>query len=152
MTVTLRRVASLLFVALVVTTGAGVHSQQRLVGTLQNQRVIQGCSWSASSPDVGPGFILRAEHDESIIFMNIDGTDVRLDLDPSSGAGFPARIGERVTKVYTADSIRVEAVYTTTWVCPPNQEGCEVTRFDVTFVVQRGNQTETVKGAGDVGC
>jgi hypothetical protein len=152
MTVTLHRIVSLLFAALVMTTGVAAHSQQRLVRPLQDQSVVLGCAWSASSEDIGPGLILVAEYDESLIVMNIDGTDVRLDLDPSSGAGFPSRIGDRVTKVYTADSLRVEAVYTTTWVCPPNQESCEVTRFDVTFVVKQGNQTETVKATGDVGC
>ncbi len=55
------------------------------------------------------------------------GKGIRLDLDPSSGAGFPSRIGDRVTKIYTAGSLRVEAVYTATCVCPPNQESCEVT-------------------------
>jgi hypothetical protein len=37
-------------------------------------------------------------------------------------------------------------------VCPPNEEACEVTRLDVTFVVRRANDVETVKGTGNVGC
>lgn len=148
----LRRSGSLLLFTLAVTTNAHVHSQQPLVGALRDPGLIDGCSWSASSAEIGSGFVFLAEYDESVVVMNIDGTDVRLTLDASSGSGYPSRVGDRVTKLYTAASIRVEATYTTTWVCPPNTESCEVTKFDVTFVVKRGNQTETVKATGAVGC
>lgn len=141
----------LVFSTLLVMAGAPARAQN-LVGTLQDQRAIEGCAWSASSSEVGAGLILLAEYDESVVVMNVEGADVRLSLDPGSQTGHPAGVGERVTKVYTAPSIRVEATYTATWVCPPNQEGCEVTRFDVTFVVRRGDQVETIRGAGDVGC
>jgi hypothetical protein len=147
------RLARFLVSTLVVTAAAEAHAQQPLVGPLRDQRVVEGCSWSASSADVGPGFMFLAEYDQSLIVMNIDGTDVRLTLDPRSAPGYPSRVGDRVTKVYTAGSIRVEATYETTWVCPPNAEGgCEVTRFDVTFVVKRDGRTETVHAIGDVGC
>jgi hypothetical protein len=129
-----------------------VHAQERLIGTLRDQRVVEGCSWTASSEGVGPGFILLAERDESLVVMNIDGSDVRLTLGDGSGRGYPSRVGDRVTKVYTAPGIRVEAAYTATWTCPPAAEGCEVTRFDVTFVVKRGDRTETVPATAEVGC
>jgi hypothetical protein len=95
---------------------------------------------------------LLAEYDESLIVMNIGGSDVRLELDAASGTGHPRRVGEQVTKIYTSGALRVEATYTAVWVCPSGQEGCEVTRFDVTFVVRRGDQVETVTATGEVGC
>jgi len=148
----LNHVARIAFAALVLTRMVPVFSQERLIGALRNQHIIDGCAWSASSTDVGPGFILLAEYDESIVVMNIGGMDVQLALDPSSETGAPSRVGERRTKVYTALTVRVEATYTTTWVCPPGQEGCEVTKFDVTFRVRRGDQIETVEAVGEVGC
>jgi hypothetical protein len=150
--VTVRRWAALCFCSLVTTTAADLQSQPRLVGTLHDPGVVRGCSWTATSADIGSGLIFLAEYDESLIVMNIDGRDIHLSRDPSSGAGRPSRIGDRVVKLYTAESVRVETTYTTTWVCPPDTEGCEVTRFDVTFVVKRGDQIETVKAVGGVGC
>lgn len=129
-----------------------LHAQQRLVGTLQDQRIVRGCSWSASSAEVGAGLMLLAEYDESLIAMNIGGSDVRLELDAASGTGHPRRVGEQVTKIYTSGAIRVEATYTAAWVCPPGLEGCEVTRFEVAFVVRRGDQVETVSATAEVGC
>ena len=148
----MQRFSSSLLVALAVVPALEAHSQERLVDTLRDQRAVWGCSWSASSPDVGQGFILLAERDESLLLMNIGGTDVRLALDAGSDTGSPSRVGDRLTKTYSAPSIRVEATYTATWMCPPGAEGCEVTRFDVTFVVTKGDRTETVQGTGEVGC
>jgi hypothetical protein len=140
------------FCILAAAIGVPLHAQQRLVGTLQDQRSVRGCSWSASSAEVGAGPVLLAEYDESVIVMNIGGRDVRLALDAASGAGHPRRVGEQVTKIYTNGAIRVEAAYTAVWVCPPGQEGCEVTRFDVTFVVRSGDVVETVNATAEVGC
>jgi hypothetical protein len=140
------------FCILVAAIGVPVHAQQRLVGPLQDQRIVRGCAWSASSAEVGVGLVLLAEYDESLIVMNIGGSDVRLGLDAASGTGHPRRVGEQVTKVYTNGAVRVTATYKAVWVCPPGQEGCEVTRFDVTFVVRRGDQVETVSATGEVGC
>jgi hypothetical protein len=131
---------------------ARAAAQEALVGALREQDAIEGCSWSASSPDVGEGFVFLAERDESVIIMNIGGVDVRLSLDSSSDAGSLSRVGDRLTKVYTAASTRVEARFTATWICPPDQEGCEVTRFIVTFHVRRGNEAQTVEAVGAVGC
>jgi hypothetical protein len=146
-----QKLAALCFFTLAAATATELQSQKRLVGTLRDQRAVQGCSWAASSADVGSGFVFLAERDDSLIVMNIDGMDVRLALDPRSGTGLLSRVGDRLTKVYTAGSVRVHATYTATWTCP-NVEGCEVTRFDVTFVVERGSETETVEGIGEVGC
>ncbi len=149
---TMQRMACFLFFMLAATTAADLQSQTRLVGTLRDPAVVRGCSWTASSTDIGSGLIFLAEYDESLIVMNINGTDIRLSRDPSSAAGRPTSVGDRVVKVYTAESARVETTYTATWVCPPDTEGCEVTRFDVTFVVKRGDQIETVEAVGAVGC
>jgi hypothetical protein len=137
---------------LVTAIGVALHAQQRLVGPLQDQGIVHGCSWSASSPEVGPGHILLAEYDESVIVMNIGGRDVRLELDAASDAGRPRRVGETVMKVYTGDGIRVDATYTAVWVCPQGQEGCEVTRYAVTFLVRSGDAVESVDAAAEVGC
>ena len=138
----------------VVASGISVplRAQQALVGTLQDPRVVRGCSWSASAAALGAGPVFLAEYDESLIVMNIGGSDVRLELDATSGAGYPRRVGERVTKIYTSGAVRVDATYTAVWVCPPGQEGCEVTRFDVTFIVRRGDRVETVSATAEVGC
>lgn len=123
-----------------------------LVGPLQNQRVVRGCSWSVSVPNNQGPFFLLAEIDESIAWMHIDGKDIELKV-RNSGQGAMSKVGDSFTRVYESKDVWVETTYTVTSVCPPNSEGgCEVTRFAVVLKVRKGAQVQTVPGEGEVGC
>jgi hypothetical protein len=148
------RAASLLAMVGLVSSAASAYAAQRnsLVGVLKAQNGIDGCSWSASSRAVGKGFVFLAEFDESVVIMNIRGNDVRLRLDASLSNGDLNRVGHRMSRRFVSDSLRVDASYLATWVCPKDSESCEVTKFNVTFVVHDRGETQTLRASGDVGC
>jgi hypothetical protein len=123
-----------------------------LLGTLKSQDAIDGCSWSASAPSIGEGFIFLAEYDQSQVLMSIAGSDVTLKRDPALARGKLAKVGSQLSEVYISPGIRVEALFEVTSACRASDAECEDTRFRVTFKVRRGADSQTVRGTGDVGC
>lgn len=122
-----------------------------LVAPLQNQSAIRGCSWTASAPVLGEGFVFLAEYDDSEILMNIDGSDVALELIDETGS---LKLGEVLHRNYRGPGIAVSASYTSTWNCSmvPESESCEVTKFSATFEVKKNERTQIVQATGEVGC
>jgi len=59
-------------------------------------------------------------------FINIDGKDLRLDLQEEKVENGPLRKGQRQRHTYRGERIEVVADYVVTWVCPPD---CEVARL-----------------------
>jgi len=129
---------------------AALPESVRLVAPLKDQEAVDGCSWSASSQDVGRGFVFLAEYDDSRSFMNIDGSDLELALVAERGT--LKKVGDAMERAYRADGVLVKAKYKATWVCSASNESCEVTRYKVTFDVSKGSRREVVKATGDVGC
>ncbi|MBO9717592.1 MAG: hypothetical protein J7507_12475 [Pseudoxanthomonas sp.] len=125
-------------------------SSTQLLAPLKDQDAIYGCSWSASSPEIGPGVVLLAEADDSRTLMNIGGSDVELALVDEQGS--LARAGDILERTFKAEGIVVKARYRVTWTCPEDDESCEVTRFDVSFDVTSGGRRQTAKATGDFGC
>jgi hypothetical protein len=121
-----------------------------LVAPLTDQQLIAGCSWTASAPTLGAGYIFMADYDDSKILMNIDGSDTSL---VAVNEYIPMRdVGDMVLRTYRADGIEVQARYQATWVCPAGAEGCEVTEFDATYEVRKGARTQLVEASGALGC
>jgi hypothetical protein len=139
-------------VVAVVVAGSAPCAASDLVGILKNQGAIDGCSWSATAEPFGKAFIFLAEYDESVVIMNIGGKDVHLVAEPKRSTARFGKVGSRLSRTYTAPGILVKAVYTATWVCPANDESCEVTKFEVVFTVEAGAASQVVEGRGDVGC
>jgi hypothetical protein len=130
--------------------GCSASSDALLVSPLTEQDAIDGCSWSASSKELGDGFVFLAEYDDSRTLMNIDGSDIELDLVDESGN--LVAVGDVLERTYQAEGVLVNAKYTTTWVCPDGSESCEVTRYKITFDVSKGSRRQVVQATGDVGC
>jgi hypothetical protein len=123
-----------------------------LVSPLKDQHAINGCAWTATSPQLGPGLVFLAELDESKVLMRIDGTDrVLAAVGPQRRSSLD-KVGSTLTRTYGAEGISVTATYTVTWVCPQGDEACEVTKYDVILAVSLGGRTQIVKGSGAVGC
>lgn len=122
----------------------------RLVLPLRDQTAIDGCSWTASSIELGKGFIFLSEYDDSRSLMNIDGADVELALVADRGG--LKKVGDTLRRSYRADGLSIEATYEATWVCPDGDESCEVTRYKVTLVASKGSRRQVVQATGDVGC
>ena len=121
-----------------------------LVSPLKNQSAIEGCAWSASAPALGDGFIYLEDLADPLILMNIDGVDTEFALVRQQG--LLASVGDIMIRSFRAANVTVEAQYKVTWVCPPESESCEVTKYSVTFTVTRGTRTQVVEAAGYVGC
>ena len=121
-----------------------------MVGLLANQTAIDGCSWSASSKVIGHGFVFLAEYDDSRALMNIDGSDIAINL--VSAHGKLKKVGDVLEKTFRSGNVLVKARYKATSVCPKDSESCEVTNYDVTFDVSKGSQRQLVDADGGVGC
>lgn len=117
---------------------------------LADQGAIEGCSWSASSPSVGSGFVFLGEVDDSRSLMNIDGSDTELTLVYEHGSF--ARVGDVLERKFEGGGSVVIARYRVTYVCPEAETSCEVTRFAADFEVLKGSERETLSATGDVGC
>ena len=90
-----------------------------------------------------------AEYDDSEILMNLDGTDLNLELvEDDGGMG----LGELRVRRYRAPGVDVVTRFTITGVCPADSEGCETTHYDATFEVRTNSRVEFVEATGSVGC
>lgn len=85
--------------------------------------------------------------------MNIDGQNIKLEeLAQGKPPQGESRKGERHTERYRAGDLNVRIDYVVTGVCDPKDEGCEVTWYDATLTVTRGDQKKVVKAVGVCGC
>jgi hypothetical protein len=122
----------------------------KLVGELPPADIVDGCGWNASAD--GKAFF-SAALDQSAVRMRIGGKTVNLQPDDSVEAeGSLDAVGNQWRQVFRQGDMEVHAEFTVTWVCPPNDESCEVTRYNVRFTVTDGSWTEVIDATGDVGC
>ena len=145
-----RKLALASALALVASVGMRAAEPAWLVAPLNDQQAIAGCSWLASAPSLGDGYVFMADYDDAKILMNIDGADTSL-VAVNEG-GRLRGVGDVVQRTYRADGIEVQARYEATWVCPAGAEGCEVTEFDATYEVRKGARTQLVEASGAAGC
>jgi hypothetical protein len=125
--------------------------QPSLIGEVQDRGIIRGCSWHATASSLKNGVIFLAERDESIIIMNIDAADVRLQVTEKSGK-LQAR-GDVLERTYVAPGITVKARYIVTSDCSASaSEACEVIGFTATFKVSKSGQFQTIQASGESGC
>ena len=125
----------------------------KLLSPLKDDGGINGCSWSASAPNIGKGFIFLAEYDQSKVRMNLNGRDTELQM--VSSHGYLKDLGSVMTAVYRSESgAVVYGTFRTTWLCPKDgtDESCEVTKFNATFEATTGTRRQVVHAKGDVGC
>jgi len=99
-------------------------------------------------------FFSSIEEDQKTAWMNIDGRDVKLTLEKEEGlkGKEQEQVGARSTARFAAGDIKVSATYIVTRVCDANDESCESTEYEATFVVRKGARSQGVKAAGSCGC
>ena len=125
-------------------------SRRSLVAVLKDQNQIGcGCYFSFIS-DRRERCVFMSDPEDNAR-MNIDGSDVRLNL-VKRVAPANEKVGRHSTEIYQAPGIKVTARYVTTAMCEPNEPGCESTSYDATFTVVKGNRQQTVKLEGACGC
>jgi len=131
--------------------------QKRLVGNLNNNDRADGCGCYASfnkANDNARRFIFFSsdEDNDNDAWMNISGRDTKLRLVKETNPKGKLKRGSRFTDRYSAGDITIDVVRIVTRVCPPRDEGCEVTDFATTFTVKKGNRTQVVQAVGSCGC
>ena len=128
------------------------------IAELKNSGVVDGCNCGfqtaveAKKPD-SQKFLFLSELGSREGWMNINGKDTKLKLvKTTDNSRRRARVGDRFYEEYSAPGVKVRIDYTTKWVCPPRDESCEVTNYDVTITVTKGKTSKTVKAKGSCGC
>lgn len=128
------------------------------IAELKNSDVVNGCSCGfqtaaeAKKAD-SQKFLFLSELGSGEGWMNINGKDTKLKLvKTTENTRRRAKVGERFYEEYSAAGVKVRIDYTTKWVCPPRDESCEVTNYDVTITVTKGKTSKTIKAKGSCGC
>jgi hypothetical protein len=154
----------ILFLTLVVIlvqslAAAQTTTPRRLVGNLKNNSLADGCGCyfrfrGMSENDNRYIFFSSIENDDKTAWMNIAGQDLKLKLEKQSGplGTDRERVGSQSSVRYAAGDVTVNGTYVVTRVCAPNDENCESTGYNVTFVVKKGARSQVVKAKGGCGC
>jgi len=96
-------------------------------------------------------FIFLSDYDDNAV-VNVDGKDVNLKLKVrKEPKGEDLKVGQKSEEDYTGTGVKVHVDYVTTWVCPPDDESCEVTSFNAIVIVTRGNSRKAVRVKGVCG-
>ncbi len=149
-----------LFLTIVIlgTVAAQNASKRSLVANLKNNAVADGCGCYfqfRGTPRNAERYVFSSSiDDEKTAWMNIGGRDAKLTLEMETGlkGKEEERVGSRSRALYALGDITVSATYVVTRVCDPNDESCESTQYDVTFVVKKGPRLQVVKAVGSCGC
>lgn len=144
---------------LTIQTVLSVQAPQRLVGNLKDNSLIGGCGCYfqfRGTPKRADRYIFFSDivDDDKTAWMNIAGRDVKLKLQKESGplGTDRERVGSRSTVRYASGDITVNGTYVVTKECDPDDENCESTQYNVTFVVRKGTRSQVVKAKGSCGC
>ena len=143
----------MMLLCLVGTTGAQRASKRRLVGNVKNN-VVDGCGcyFKLRGTNRNSEQYIFSQSIDQAAWMNIDGQDTKLRILKDRNPGDRERIGSRWTKTFSAGQVTVSSTWVTTRVCAPDDENCESTDYDATFVVRKGRRVETVRAFGWCGC
>ncbi len=137
--------------------GAGTVFGQIEISELKDPSVVDGCSCSvqtlneAKKPDSQKYLFLHEYGNDA--WMNINGKDTKLTrVKSTEDEDVEYKVGRRFYEEYSAKGIKVRVDYLTTWICSPDDEGCEVTKYDITITVTKGDDSKIVKATGVCGC
>lgn len=111
-----------------------------------------GCYFSFNKSDDAARRLMFFESEQDMgIWINIDGRDTRLRLTRETKVK-RLRVGSRLVSEYASGDVTVSLVKTVTWVCPPRDDSCEITKFSAVFTVRKGNRAQIVHAVGSCGC
>ena len=85
--------------------------------------------------------------------MFVDGQLVGLSASPDNNKETELKLGDEFVESYSYGAMTIEFHNVVSFTCSENSQGCEVTRFDTTMVVNSGSCSARVEGLfGDCGC
>jgi hypothetical protein len=147
----------LVLIAIFCTNVAASAQQKSLVGNIKNSSSVDGCGCYSSFTKADSNasrhiFFASGEGNGEEALMNINGRDVKLPLVSETNPKGKVKLGSRYTSRYQSGDTTVDVVKIVTWLCPPNDESCEVARFRVTLTIKKGNRSQVVQAVGECGC
>lgn len=92
---------------------------------------------------------------EKIVWMNLDGKDVKLKLVKSTKSEKNERKDGRFYDIYKYDEMTIRIDSHVTWTCEsddPANESCEVSYYDVKITFTKNGQQKTISAKGLCGC
>lgn len=134
------------------TSSAQNASKRPLVGNLKGAFDGCGCYFKFRGTKRNSNRLMFAEFGQNNAWMNIDGRDSQLKLVKDRNPGDRERVGSMWRRTLAARDISVTSTYVATRVCAANDENCESTDYDATFVVKKGKRVQTVRAFGWCGC
>ena len=150
-----RRIPLLLAAAFLLCVSFNASAQSgNLVSRLNASHDGCGCYFSFNQSDYKKSKLIffASIVEENDIWVGIDGRDVKLKLVSRVEPKGRERVGSRTTEKYSAAGVTVTLIRTATWVCPPRDESCEVTKYSAVFTVTKGKRKQVVRAVGECGC
>ena len=116
---------------------------------------IMGCGASISfnkKDDENRRYVFVENMDEEP-FMKMNGKIVFPKYVRTISSQGDSKIGDKSIEVYTINGdVKMEVEWTITWLCPKNDESCEVTYYDVVMTLTQHSSKKIYKLFGRVGC
>jgi hypothetical protein len=111
-----------------------------------------GCSVYRTDDDLrNDRFLFMSDMDrEAVIHLN--GQDTKLRVLSWKEKQGQLKVGARSRETYAAGDLTVRLDFTVRRVCPPKDESCEATWYDVKLAVTRNRRRTVVHAKGICGC
>jgi hypothetical protein len=141
-----------LFLSLVL---GGSAAQEIRLTPLPQAEVGGGCGCFFRTGEDPSQTVFAQDTDQADAVVGINGNVVRTMLQDSTEEPKEAEgesIGDRFHQVQFSGDVLITLDYETIWVCPDNDEGCEVTKYKGTLTVVRGKQSRSFRVVGECGC
>lgn len=123
-------------------------------GFVTEKSLLDGCGCSVyrtAEDNKNDRFLFVSDMDREA-FINLDGKDLKLRVLSWKEKTGQMMVGERSSETYAGGDVNVRLDFTVRRVCPPKDESCEATWYDVKMTVTRKGQRTVVNAKGICGC
>ena len=138
---------------------ARVQNKSKLIGKIQNSKLVEGCGCEFQSASRGwyrngPYVLLSDLQDTA--WVNINGRDTKLKLVKTiqrpRNEKRVDRKGDKTVEEYEGGGVRATISRTVTRPCPANDESCEYVSMVGSIQVSMGSRKQQIKIVGGCGC
>jgi hypothetical protein len=124
------------------------------LGVVTEKSLLDGCGCSiyrTAEDFKNDRYLFVSDMDEEAV-INLDGKDVKLRVLSWKEKKGQLKVGARSRETYAAGDVNVRLDFTVRKVCPPKDESCEATWYDVKMTVTRKGRRTVVNAKGLCGC
>lgn len=134
--------------------GLRLRRKAQLIGTIRRVAENCGCVFAISRRDLRSQRYVFFEDTDVGPTMNLDGQTVKLTtMSNSEPEGGVTRKGQRFTRIYAADQIKVRMTFTATRVCPATYDReCLGNSYNVMITATKSDRSQTITATGGCGC